>query len=436
MPLLLIFLNILILLVLILKKVNPFIALLIVSITLGVMFKMPLPLISEAIKEGIGSTLGSIALVIALGAMFGKVIEVSGAAQQITMGLVRKFGVKYIQWAVMLTGLIVGIPMFYNAGFILLLPLIFAIAYETKLSIIFVGIPMAASLSVTHGFLPPHPGPTAIAGIFKADLGLTLLYGLIISIPAIILAGPVFVNVIKNMKVGDQNLKQENTRDIKNKPSVILSILIALLPVIIITASVILSFAFPKLTIGFDLIKFIGEPFVALLVSLFVAIYFLQIRKGLKLTYVMSYLTDSVGTVAIIMLIIAAGGAFKQVIVAAGVGKYISDICSQMNLSPLVMGWTIAAILRVSIGSATVAGLTAAGIVSPLLQSTMVKPELMVLAIGAGSLMFSHVNDTGFWMFKEFFKISLKQTFLSWSIMETIVSLVGLFGVLILNYIV
>jgi gluconate transporter len=433
MPLLIVLLNILILLFLILKKVNPFIALLIVSITMGITSGMHIGSIAVSIRDGIGSTLGSIALVITLGAMFGKLIEESGAARQITMGLVRKFGIKHIQWAVVLTGFIVGIPMFYNAGFILLLPLIFSIAYETRLSIIYVGLPMAASLSVTHGFLPPHPGPTALAGIFHADIGMTLIYGLIISVPAIIIAGPLFSRALRNMKVIDPPTPPIQIVENTKVPSVRTSIFIALLPVALIAISAILNVFLTPKTSAYEINTFLGEPFIALLFAVCIATYFLQVRNGRKLKDVMDYMSASVGGIALIMLIIAAGGGFKQVIIDAGVGKYISDLSVSLNLSPLFLGWTIAAILRVSIGSATVAGLTAAGIVAPLLAVTSVKPELMVLSIGAGSLMFSHVNDTGFWMFKEFFHLSVKQTFLSWTMMETIVSIIGLVGVLTLN---
>ncbi len=434
MPIFTLILGVLLLLFLVVKKINPFIALLVVSIVVGIISGMPLTQIIVSIKDGIGSTLGSIALVIVLGVMFGKVIEESGAARRITLTLIEQFGKKHIQWAVVITGFIVGLPMFYNAGFILLLPLIFSVAAETGLSLIYVGLPMAAALSVTHGFLPPHPGPTALAGIFKANIGLTLIYGLIISIPAIFLAGPVFTKFLKKINASPpKGLFDDKLIADADLPSGIQSISIALLPIVLIAFSAFLNFVLPNNSNASHINIFLGEPFVALIIALLFSVYFLQLKNGKNLKDVMDSMGNSVSSVALIMLIIASGGAFKQVLIDGGIGDYICHVSKNFPLSPLILGWAIAALLRVSIGSATVAGLTAAGIVAPMLSGTSTSPELMVLSVGAGSLMFSHVNDTGFWMFKEFFNLSVKQTFLSWSIMETIISVVGLLGVLTLN---
>ena len=431
MPLLIVLLSVLILLGLILLKFPPLIALIMVSIFAGLMQGMPVQDVFHSIENGIGNTLGTMALVLGLGAMFGKLVEESGAAQRITQTMIKQFGIKYIQWAVMLTGLLVGIPLFYNAGFVILVPLIFSIAASARLPLLFVGIPMAASLSVTHGFLPPHPGPTAIAAVFHADIGKTLLYGFAVSIPAIILAGPVFSKTLRKINVvvprefiASKQLSEEEM------PSAALSITIALLPVAMIAASSLLSSWIEPKT---GLLKFFGEPMVALLFAVLIASYFLAIRRGRKITEVAALLTRSITGIAMIMLIIAGGGAFKQVLVDGGVSTYITSISSGLFLSPLFLGWLIAAVLRVSVGSATVAALTAAGIVAPLTTQPGVSPELMVLAVGSGSLMFSHVNDTGFWMFKEYFNLTLGQTFRSWSLMETVVSVCGLIGVLVLN---
>jgi len=431
MPLLIVLLSVLILLALILLKFPPLIALLIVSIAAGLMQGMPGQEVFHSIETGIGSTMGPMALVLGLGAMFGKLIEESGAAQRITQAMVKQFGIKYIQWAVMLTGLVVGIPLFYNAGFVILVPLIFSIAASARLPLLYVGIPMAASLSVTHGFLPPHPGPTALAAVFHADIGKTLLYGFAVSIPAIILAGPVFSKTLRKLNVtvpkGFIASKQVSEEEM---PSVALSITIALLPVAMIAISSLLGFWLESES---GLLKFFGEPMVALLFAVLIASYFLSIRRGKKIADVATLLTQSISGIAMIMLIIAGGGAFKQVLVDGGVSTYITSISAGLFLSPLFLGWLIAAVLRVSVGSATVAALTAAGIVAPLTTQPGVSPELMVLAVGAGSLMFSHVNDTGFWMFKEYFNLTLRQTFQSWSLMETVVSVSGLIGVLVLN---
>jgi len=431
MPLFIVFLSVLILLALILLKFPPLIALLVVSIAAGLMQGMPVHAVFQSIESGIGSTLGTMALVLGFGAMFGKLVEESGAAQRITQVMIRSFGTKYIQWAVMLTGLIVGIPLFYNAGFVILVPLIFSIAASARLPLLYVGIPMAASLSVTHGFLPPHPGPTAIAAVFHADIGKTLLYGFVVSIPAIILAGPIFSKTLRKLNVAiPREFDAPKQLSEREMPSAVLSITIALLPVVMIATSTLLGYWLePKL----GLLKFFGEPMVALLFAVLIASYFLAIRRGRRMTEVATLLTQSISGIAMIMLIIAGGGAFKQVLVDGGVSTYVSTLSSELFLSPLFLGWLIAALVRVSVGSATVAALTAAGIVAPLTTQPGVNPELMVLAVGAGSLMFSHVNDTGFWMFKEYFNLTLRQTFQSWSLMETVVSVSGLIGVLVLN---
>lgn len=419
---------IILLLVLILLKVNPLLALLIVSILTGLSLGISPDLVIKSIQTGVGDTLGSLALVLGLGAMFGKMIEISGAARQISETLISKFGKENLPWAMMLTGLVVGIPLFYNAGFVILVPLVFAVAQTSQVPILWVAIPMAASLSVTHGFLPPHPGPTAIATIFKADLGKTLLYGLILALPIVVIAGPFFSRFMKKIKGGD--IKTTPVPKNTQLPSVALSFSLALFPVLLISLA-----AMAKGFSGLDspLIRLIGEPVFALLLALVLACYFLGWKKGMSIKEMMNFLQDSVSTIAMIMMVIAAGGGFKQVLIDSGVAKEVANYASTLSLSPLVLGWMIAALVRVSVGSATVAGLTAAGIVSTLAQGPGVHPELMVLSVGAGSLMFSHVNDTGFWMFKEYFNLSLKQTFLSWTAMETIISLLGLAGVLILN---
>jgi Gnt-I system high-affinity gluconate transporter len=434
MPLLIVFISVLVLLALIIAKCPPLIALLMVSVFAGLLQGMAPGDVYHSVEAGIGSTLGSIAMVIALGAMFGKVIEESGAAYQITTGLIKWFGIKYIQWAVMLTGFIVGIPLFYNAGFVILVPLIFSIASRANLPLLFVGIPMAASLSVTHGFLPPHPGPLALSAIFQADIGKILLYGLAIGIPTVILAGPVFSTTLRSIKVfapADVNSKQK--LEDHELPSMFTSMCIALLPVMIIAMSTLIkSFVDPTSS----LLRFFSEPLMALLISVLMAAYVLSIRRGKTAKATSELLVQSIGSVAMIILITGSGGAFKQVLIDGGVSKYITEISAGLSLSPLFLAWLIAALLRVAIGSATVASLTAAGIVQSFASQPGVSPELMVLAVGAGSLMFSHVNDTGFWMFKEYFNLTLRQTFLSWSLMETIVSIAGLIGVHLLNYMI
>ena len=435
MPLLIVILGILLLFVLIAKfKLNAFISFIIVCVFVGVFQGMELDRIVEAIQIGMGNTLGFLVMILGLGAMLGKLVSDSGAAQRITSKLVSSFGIKYIQWAVVVAGFIVGIPMFYSVGFVILIPLIFTIAASTGLPLIYVGLPMLASLSVTHGFLPPHPAPTAIAGMFNADIGKTLLYGIIIAVPTIIVAGPLFTRTIKNIKATPLKefynpivLKEEEM------PAMGISLFTTLLPIILILCSTLFTLFVPGEFLLKEAIVFIGNPVIAMLISVLVAIYALGISRGKKMPELMSSVSSSVSSITMILLIIAGAGALKQILVASGVSDYIGALLNGSSISPLILAWFIATVIRVCVGSATVAGLTAAGIALPLIQNTGVSPELMVLAIGSGSLMLSHVNDGGFWMFKEYFNLTVKETLSTWTLMETTVGIMGLIGVLILN---
>jgi Gnt-I system high-affinity gluconate transporter len=435
MPLLIVIFGILLLFILIAKfKLNAFITFLIVCIFVGVLQGMELLSIIESIQTGMGNTLGFLVLILGLGAMLGKLVADSGAAQRITSQLISSFGIKYIQWAVVVAGFIVGIPMFYSVGFVILIPLVFTIAASTGLPLIYVGLPMLASLSVTHGFLPPHPAPTAIADMFKADIGKTLLYGIIIAIPAIIVAGPLFTRTIKNIKANP--LKEfYNPVILKDHemPGIGISIFSALLPVLLIIFSAIATNFLPGDFMFKEIIVFIGNPVIAMLISVLVAIYTLGISRGKKMPELMNSVSSSVSSITMILLIIAGAGALKQILIDSGVSDYIGALLSDSQISPLILAWLIATIIRVCVGSATVAGLTAAGIVLPLISGPEVSPELMVLAIGSGSLMLSHVNDGGFWLFKEYFNLTVKETLSTWTVMETTVGVMGLMGVLVLN---
>ncbi|WP_026210761.1 gluconate:H+ symporter [Flexithrix dorotheae] len=435
MPLLIVFFGIVTLLFLMIKfRLNSFVALIIVSIGVGLAEGMPAVEVVNSIQHGVGSTLGSLTLILGFGAMLGVLIAESGAAQKITSSLIKKFGIKNVQWAIVFTGFIVGIPMFYSAGFVILVPIIFTIASTTGLPLLYVGIPMVASLSVTHGFLPPHPGPTAISVIFDADITLTLIYGIVIAIPTIVLAGPLFSNFLKNIKVTPpKGLFETKALKEEELPSLSTSILTALIPVLLMAISGIFKLILPEDNPVNMIFGFLGNPVISLLLAVLVAIFTLGINRGKKVEEVMNQLTESVKSIAMILLIIGGGGAFKQVLIDSGVGDYIADLMKDSDLSPYILAWGIAGALRISLGSATVAGLTAAGIVSPLIATTGVNPELMVLATGAGSLILSNVNDAGFWMFKEYFNLSIAQTFKSWSAMETIVAVMGLVGVLIID---
>ena len=435
MPLLIVILGILLLFVLIAKfKLNAFISFIIVCVFVGVFQGMELDRIVEAIQIGMGNTLGFLVMILGLGAMLGKLVSDSGAAQRITSKLVSSFGIKYIQWAVVVAGFIVGIPMFYSVGFVILIPLVFTIAASTGLPLIYVGLPMLASLSVTHGFLPPHPAPTAIASMFNADIGKTLFYGIIIAIPTIIVAGPLFTRTIKNIKATP--LKEfYNPIVLKDKemPGMGISLFTTLLPIILILCSTLFTLFIPGEFLLKEVIVFIGNPVIAMLISVLVAIYTLGISRGKKMGELMNSVSSSVSSITMILLIIAGAGALKQILVASGVSDYIGALLDGSSISPLILAWFIATVIRVCVGSATVAGLTAAGIALPLIQNTGVSPELMVLAIGSGSLMLSHVNDGGFWMFKEYFNLTVKETLSTWTVMETTVGIMGLIGVLILN---
>jgi gluconate transporter len=429
MSLLVVLFAIILLLILIVKKLNPMIALLIASIVTGLLLGMPATKVVTSITNGVGGTLGGVILILALGAMMGKLIEDTGVSQRIVIVLLKSFGLKNIQWAVLLTGFLVGIPLFYNAGFVVLIPLVFALASATNLPKLYIGIPMAAALSVTHCFLPPHPGPVALATIFNADIGKTLLYGLVIIIPIAIIAGIIFPRLIIKL-TGNQITNPTLNFEEKKLPSSGKSFLIALLPVLLITIGTIVL-NIPGITAAKSFFAFISDPTIALLIALLftVAVQKIPVAKA------MESCVEGVKSIAMIIMIIAAGGAFKQVLIDSGIGEDVKLIAASFQLSPLILAWIITALLRVTLGSATVAGLTASGLVLPLI-TTGVSPELMVLSVGAGSVFFSHVNDTGFWMFKEYFNLSLKETFKTWTAMESIVSILGLLGVLLLNQLI
>lgn len=434
MTLLIVLLCILLLILLITwGKCNPFLAFLIISILAAWWLGIPFNKINQSVQKGIGDTLGSLTIIIMLGAMLGKLVVESGAAQKITSVLMRAFGEQYIQWALMITGFVAGIPLFYNVGFVLMVPLIFSVVYQYKLPAVYIGLPMLAALSVTHGFLPPHPSPTALAGQFNASLGLILLYGLAIAIPTIIVAGPVFASTLK--RISSQPLQTFQPKYIPEDqlPGTLNSFLTSLLPVILLALTTILPYIAQTGDQGSQLLAFAGDANIVMLIALIIAAFSLGIAQGKSMKAVMDIFGEAVREVALIVLIVAGAGILKQVFVDSGVSLEIAGLLKGWNIHPLVLGWLIATIIRVCIGSATVAGLTTAGIIAPVMPQLPVDPHLMVLSIGAGSLMLSHVNDSGFWMYKEYFNLSIRDTIRSWSVMETIVGIMGLIGVLILD---
>ncbi|KAF1720288.1 gluconate:H+ symporter [Pseudoxanthomonas wuyuanensis] len=413
------------------RKLSPFLSLLIVAIPMGLLLGLSPQDLLKTIDNGVGSTLAGLALVIVLGAILGKVLEESGAAEKIAATLIARFGEKNIQWALLLTGFLVGIPLYFNAGFIILVPLIFSLARKTGLPILYLAIPTVASLSTTHCFLPPHPGPVVLVNAFGADMGLTLLYGIAMAIPAVIIAGPLLGRRLQVINPPLLDLFASSTEH-KELPGACSSFLIALSPVLLISVSVLADAVLPE-GLARTALLFLGNPTVALLLATLVAFWWLGHRRGVDLATQTRWLNAAISSIAVILLIITAGGVFKQVLVDSGVGATIASFSNTWQMPPLVFAWLATAILRVMIGSATVAVITAAGIVGPLIATTDVSPELMVLAVGAGSVFGSHVNDSAFWMFKEFFNLSMKQTFTSWTVMETTISIVGLAGVLLLE---
>lgn len=437
MTLLIIFCSLLLLILLITwVKVNPFLSFLIVAILTGLLLGIPVDKIASSVQKGMGDTLGGLIIIIVLGAMQGKLIAESGAAQKISSVLVKSFGTKNIQWALVATGFIVGIPLYYQVGFVLLIPLIFSVVYRYKLPIVYIGLPTMAALSVTHGFLPPHPAPVALIGQFHANMGITLLYGFIIAIPAIIIGGPLYSRTLRTINSAPLEAYQPADLAEEKLPGTFTSFFIALLPVVLLMITTALLFTPIKDELFLQSVNFLNTPAIVMLLSLIVATYYLGINQGRTIKEVMKIYEEAVKDVAMILLIIGAAGAMKQILADSGVDKVIAAQLQNLHLQPLVLGWLIAAIIRACIGSSTIAGLTAAGIIAPLVVTSGVNPNLMVLSVGAGSLAFSHVNDTGFWMFKEYYNLSLKDTFRSWSVMETIVSVVGLIGVLVLDWFV
>lgn len=413
-------------------KLDTFVSFMLVCLLVGVMGGLSVEGTIVAIKTGIGNTLGGLVIILGFGAMLGKLVAVSGAANKITHSLVEKFGKKNIQFALIVTGFIVGISMFYTVGFVILVPLAIAIAYNTKLPLLYIGLPMLASLSVTHGFLPPHPAPTAIAGTYGADLGLTLIYGILVGIPAILVAK---FALKKTMKRIQPELNHDYIAETDNEypiPPLWLCLLVALMPVLFIGGASLIQAFIGKNTI----LASIGDPSIAMLLSVLAGIYFLGIRTGRPTKEVMSSLSDAIASIAVVTLIIAGAGAFKQVMVSTHISDALGQVLSSLGMSPILLAWIIAAIIRVSVGSATVAALTAASIMAPMITQTTVAPEVLVLATGAGSIFLSHINDGGFWLFKEYFNVSVKETFLSWTLMETTISVVGLIDVFILHFII
>ncbi|EGQ2822763.1 gluconate permease [Staphylococcus pseudintermedius] len=437
-PLLSVAIAIIVLLILIMKlQLNTFVALVITAMVTGILLGMPFDKIVATIETGMGGTLGHIALIFGLGAMLGKLLADGGGATQIADTLIAKLGKKYVQWAMVIASFIIGIALFFEVGLVLLIPLVFTIAKRMNVSQLKIGMPMVTALSVTHGFLPPHPGPVVIAKELGANIGEVLLYGFIVAIPVTIIAGPVFAKIAPRLtptafqREGDiSSLGATKSFKDEELPSFGLSTFTALLPVLLMLFATLW-----QLISGHEgkahntlesMIYFIGSAGTAMLIAVVFAVFSMGIRRGIPTKQVMNTLTQAIYPIGMMLLIIGAGGAFKQVLIDGGVGGAIEKIFTDVNISPILLAWLVAAILRLALGSATVAAISTTGIVLPLLQTADVNLALVALAIGAGSIFCSHVNDAGFWMFKEYFGLTVKETFLTWSLIETMISVSGL----------
>ncbi|MBW9103319.1 GntP family permease [Paraburkholderia phenoliruptrix] len=427
-------------------KVYPFLVLIIVSLLLGLVSGMPMATIVKSFETGNGNTLGHIAVVVGLGTMLGKMMAESGGAERIATTLIDWFGEKNIHWAMMVVAIIVGLPVFFEVGFVLLIPIAFNVAKRTNKSLLLVGLPMVAGLSVVHGLIPPHPAAMLAVQQYHADIGKTIAYGLIVGVPTAIVAGPLFALMINRyVKLPEQNAlaaqflnKDEiassgtpggtNSAPRRELPGFGITLFTVLLPVILMLVGSWADLVFTPKTLPNDLLRFVGNSDVALLIAVLVSFWTFGASRGFNRDQIQKFCGECLAPIAGITLIVGAGGGFGRVLMDSGISKEIVAAATSAHLSPLLFGWLVAALIRLATGSATVAMTTACGIVAPIAAASaiQVKPELLVLATGSGSLIFSHVNDGGFWLIKEYFGMTVGQTFKTWSLLETIISLMGL----------
>lgn len=433
------------LLLMVLKfRLNAFVALLITSIAVGVMAGMPLDKISQSIQDGMGSTLGFVATVVGLGAIFGQMLESSGGARALANYLIRKFGTDKASWALTLTGFIVGIPIFLDVGFIILIPIVYALTKDTKRSVLYYAIPLLAGLAVTHTMVPPTPGPTAVGEILGVDLGWVVLMGLLVGLPTAVIAGPLFGRFIaKRIYVPVPEIFQEmgnsGEKDQKNLPSFGIIAALIMTPLLLILMSTFIKLGVDKGGIDNSLVTrvliFIGHPFTALIIATLLSILLCLKRKMSRQT-ILDLSTKALGPAGIIILVTGAGGVLKQILVDSGIGKMLAESLADSSIPIIVLAWVLSALVRITQGSATVAMITAAGIISPLLSTfNLSQPNtaLIVISIAAGATILSHVNDSGFWIVSKYLGMNEKQTLKSWTVMETIIAVSGLAFTLILS---
>ncbi|MBU7557283.1 gluconate:H+ symporter [Weissella paramesenteroides] len=469
-PFLILVLGIALLLFFILKlNVNTFVALIITSILVALGLGMNPAGIAGALKDGIGGTMGELIIVFGFGSMIGRLVSDSGGSYRIATTLINKFGKKRLQWAVAGASFIIGISLLFEVGLVVLIPIVFTIALEAEVPLLYLGIPMAAALSAAQGFLPPQPSPTAVTNILGANIGIVLMYGIVVAIIAMIVAGPLFTRVIKKVEPKAFKITKKldaigevKTFKLEDTPSFGLAIFTSLMPVIFMLISTIYTLSVNagkqvySGTIGDaawkamshaaqkgyitdpsvldKIIAMLGNPVIAMVIAMAFAIWSMGPKQNRTMAEVGDSMGNALKSIANLLMVIGGGAAFKGILTAGGISDAIAAAFSHTSLSPIIFAWIIALILRVSVGSATVAGLTTAGIVAPLVASqTAVNPAFVVLAIGAGSLGVSHVNDAGFWMFKEFFDLDVPQTLKIWTVLETLISVVGLIVILILS---
>ncbi len=445
MPLLIVAVGVLLLIILIMGfKLNTFVSLIIVSFGVALALGIPLGDVVKSIESGLGGTLGHIALIFGMGAMLGRLIADAGGANRIAVTLIDKFGEKRIQWAVLAASFICGIALFLEVTIVLLIPIIFSIAKELKVSIVHLGLPMVTAALATHAFLPPHPGPTAVAAEYGANIGLVLVYGIIVAVPTVILAGILYPKLAKKIvptawnSQGSESFGVQKTFKEEEMPGFGISVFTALFPVILMSIGAIVDIL--QASIGFEdtlviqVIRFIANSSTAMVLSLLLAVYTMGISRKVPMKELMDTCSSAINALGMLLLIIGGGGALKQVLIDGGVGDYVANLFEGSNMSPVLFAWTVAAILRICLGSGTVATLTAAGLVIPVLGTIPdVNLELIALATGAGSAIASHVNDAGFWMVKESLGLTLKEAFGTYTVLSTIVGVSGLICTLLLD---
>ncbi len=437
-------LSIAFLLLLVLRfKIHAFLALIMVSILVGIASGLNLEKILNSVQEGMASTLGYIAVVVGLGAIFGEILQVTGGVESLAKAMLGFFGEKRTSWALMVTGFLVAIPVFFDVGFIILVPMVFALARKTKRSVLFYVIPMLAGLAVTHAFVPPTPGPIAVAQIINVPLGWVIGFGILIGLPTAIIAGPIYGKYISNkIYIPPPDIENEIKEVNISGPQINLSykwvLFLIGLPLILILLRSVLDLGekskWFEPTWLTDAGKFLGHPFVALLLATLFAGYILGIRHGLKPNQLMKISNAALSPAGLIILITGAGGVFKQVLVDSGVGVALAKILTTYSISPIVLAFILAAIIRITQGSATVAMITSAGMIAPVLSVMNVDDlhkTLIVLAIASGSTILSHVNDSGFWLIGKYLNMNENQTLRSWSVMETVISVSSFILILI-----